>query len=273
MQKNRNKDRVEKVVKPFLRGRMIDRTLPGGALKFFFFMMLMVFVYFMSIIVSSVESRFLTVVINVAIVLTTWMIFWQSGMASGADAVSQGEIMYQRREKGRPVAAWEEEMCYHPLKGFIIALFGSIPLFICCLILALVAKKQMTTIGVLPNWVAGFEGRQEIGGALSYYHQEAHLTLEGVLRVVVHVAVMPFISIVGPENRDAILLLERLSPVITLIPAVVYGVGYACGTQERAAVHSNIALGKKKQQQKQRKEQRARRARQQAKQHGPEQLN
>ena len=43
MQKNRNKDRVEKVVKPFLRGRMIDRTLPGGALKFFFFMMLMVF--------------------------------------------------------------------------------------------------------------------------------------------------------------------------------------------------------------------------------------
>ena len=87
MQKNRNKERVEKVVKPFLRGRMIDRTLPGGALKFFFFMMLMVFVYFMSIIVSSVESRFLTVVINVAIVLTTWMIFWQSGMASGADAV------------------------------------------------------------------------------------------------------------------------------------------------------------------------------------------
>ena len=53
-------------------------------------------------------------------------------------------------------------------------------------------------------------------------------------------------------------LLERLSPVVTMIPALVYGVGYTMGTQERAAVHGNIALGKKKQLKKQRKERRAR---------------
>lgn len=252
------KDRVERIVKPYLTGKMIDRTLPGGALKFFGFMALMFFMYFMSLIVASMDSRVLTILINTAIILTTWLIFWQSGQGSGADAVNQGEIMHQRLEKGRPVADWEREMCYHPLKGFIMALVGSLPLVLCCLALALIAKRQMTSIGVLPSWVGSFEGRPEIGNGLSYYHQEATLSAEAILRLLVHVAVMPFVSIVGAENKDAILLLERLSPVVTLIPAVVYGVGYAMGTQQRALVHGNIALGKQKQQKKQRREQRAR---------------
>ena len=269
MQKNKQQ-KPERITKPYLTGKMIDRTLPGGALKFFAFMVLMIFVYFMSIVISSMESRFLTIVINGAILCTTWLIFWQSGMSSGADAVSQGEIMYQRREKGRPVADWEAEQCYHPLKGFIIAVIGSIPVLVCCVILALTAQRQMTALGVLPEWVSAFEGRPEIGGPLSYYHEEAKLTLEAVMRIVVHVVVMPWVSIVGPDNKDGILLLERISPALCMIPAVAYGVGYALGTQERAAVHGNIALGKQKLMKKQQKERRARRK---AAQHGPEQLN
>ncbi len=268
--KKQKQERIERISKPFVRGKIIDRTLPGGALKFFGFTLLMAFVYFMSMIVSSMDSQFLNILINGAILLTTWLIVWQSGMASGADAVSQGEIMYQRREKGRPVAKWEEDLCYHPLKGFIVALIGSIPLFVCCLILALIAKRQMTTIGVLPEWVSAFEGRPEIGGPLMYYHEEAKLTLETALRFIVHIVVMPLVSIVGADNKDGILLLERLSPVVVLLPAVFYGAGYALGTRERAAVHGNIALGKMKQQKKQRRE---RRARQQAARRGPEQLN
>ena len=264
------KEGIERVQKPYLTGKLIDRTLPGGALKFFGFMLLTAFVYFMSIIISSMDSRFLTILINGAILFTTWLIFWQSGMAAGADAVTQGEIMYQRREKGRPVADWEAEQCYHPLKGFIVALVGSLPVFLCCLVFALIAQRQMTGIGVLPEWVSTFEGRPEIGGGLSYYHQETKLTLEAVLRIIDHMVVMPWVSIVGADNKDGILLLERVSPVLTLIPAIVYGVGYTLGTQERVAVHSNIALGKKKQMKKQRKE---RKARQKARQSGPEQLN
>lgn len=264
------KESVERVQKPYMKGKAIDRTLPGAALKFFGFMMLMTFVYFMSIIISSVESRFLTILINGAILCTTWLIFWQSGMTAGADAVTQGEIMYQRREKGRPVADWEAEQCYHPLKGFIVALVGSLPVLVCCLVFAVIAQRQMTGIGVLPEWVSTFEGRPEIGGGLTYYHQETKMTLEAVLRIIDHMVVMPWVSIVGADNKDGILLLERISPVLTMIPAIVYGVGYALGTQERVAVHSNIALGKKKQMKKQRKE---RKARQQARRSGPEQLN
>ncbi|MBQ2953092.1 MAG: hypothetical protein IJE07_06000 [Clostridia bacterium] len=263
-------EKIEKVSKPYLQGRMVDRTLPLAALKFFGSMALMIFVYFMSMIVSSVESPFLVIVINVAILLTTWLIFWQSGLASGADAVSQGEIMYQRREKGRPVADWEQQQCYHPLKGYIAALLGALPLIICCVVFACIAKREMTSMGVLPNWVGSFESRPEIGGALSYYHQEAKMTVESILRIGVRVAIMPWISIAGAENKDTVLLLERLSPLMMLIPVVVYGTGYMLGTQERIAVHSNIALGKKRMAKKQARERRARR---QAAHNGPEQLN
>lgn len=269
MQKKKQ-EKIEKVSKPFIRGKMIDRTLPGGALKFFAFTALMMFVYFMSIIVSSMESQILNILINGAIIVTTWLIFWQSGMVSGADAVTQGEIMYQRREKGRPVADWEADLCYHPLKGLVIALVGSIPLFVCSLVLACIAQRQMTTIGVLPSWVSAFEGRQEIGGALAYYHEEVSLSLEAILRIIIHVAAMPYVGIFGADNKDAMLLLERISPIINLLPALMYGLGYTFGTQERVAVHSNIALGKKKQKKKQQKE---RRARQQAAQRQTNQLN
>ena len=268
MQKKKNPDRIEHIQKPFLRGRMIDRGLPGGALKFFGSTLLMVFVYFISMVVA--DSGTLSIIFSAAILLVTWLIFWQSGMASGTDGVSQGEIMYQRREKGRPVADWELEQCYHPFKGLIVALVGSIPIFVCCLILALIAKRQMTPVGVLPQWVQGMADRPEIAGGLQVYRQEVALELEVVMRIIVHVILAPWVNIVGAENKDAILLLERLGPVLTLIPAAVYGVGYTFGKMQRALVHGNIALGKQKQQKKQRREQRARKK---AAGSGPNQLN
>ncbi len=272
MQNKKKNNKPQRVTKPFIRGKMIDRTLPGGAAKFFAFTLLMLFVYFMSMIVSSMEITFLNVLINVAIIFTTWLIFWQSGMSSGADAVNQGEIMYARREKGRPVADWEADLCYHPLKGLIIALIGSIPLILCAVILALTAQRQTTALGVLPSWLTAFEGRPEIGGALSYYHQEASMSLEAVMRIIVHVAIMPVLSIVGADNWDAVLLLERLSPIFCLMPAIVYGIGYFMGTEERAAVHTNVALGKKNLRKKQQRERRQRQKQQQSRR-GPEQLN
>ena len=259
-----------RAAKPFIRGKMIDRTMPGAAAKFFGLTLLMVFVYLMSMMLASLESQLLNIVISAAILLTTWLIFGQMGQSSGADAVSQGEILYARREKGRPVETWESELCYHPLKGLLTALIGSIPLVAVCAVLACIAQRQMTSIGILPEWVSGFEGRQEIAQGLSYYHQEVQLTLETALRPIVRVVVMPWQNIFGTENRDAMLLLERLSPVLTLLPALSYGVGYAMGTREHAAKHANVALGKKNLQKKQYRE---RMARQKAAQRSSDTLN
>lgn len=270
--KKKKNNKPQKVSKPFLRGKMIDRTLPGGALKFFGFLLLMAFVFFMSMLISTIDIRILSIAVNVAILCTAWLIIWQSGMNSGADAVNQGEIMLARREKGRPVADWEESLCYHPLKGLIIALVGSIPLIVCSVAYAFMAERQMHIIGVLPSWVSGFESRPEIGGALQYYHPDTAFSIDVVLRIIARVTTMPIVSMVGADNWDAVLVVDRLSPVLNLIPAIVYGVGYAMGTEQRAAVHTNVALGKQNLRRKQIKERRARQRQQQTRR-GPEELN
>ncbi len=270
MEAKKKKQKIQRVTKPYMQGDSLDRITLPGALKFFFATLAMTLIFVISGLIVSWDSRFLTILLNGGILVAAYMIFWQSGANAGAYAVNQGEIMYQRQEKGRPVAEWERSMCFHPAKGFIAALLGTIPLFLASLVLAFIAQRQMTGIGALPSWISTLEARPEIGAPLAYYHEEASLTLEATLRLIVRMSAMPYVNIVGAANRDGLLILERVCPLLSLLPAVSYGVGYLGGIRIRSDVHTNIALGKKKQKQKQRKE---RRARQQPTRKGPEQLN
>ncbi len=265
---NARKNKIEKVTKPYLKGDALDRTTVPGALKFFAGTVAMAVVFLIVCVMMSWDQRWLSIALNLAVLMAVYMMFAQFGMNSGADAVNQGEIMFARQEKGRPVADWERSMCYHPLKGLLSALFGSIPLVLYSLILAFVAQRQMSGLGVLPSWVGSIEGRQEIGNALAVYHETGSLTLEAATRLIVRMSTMPYVNIVGAENKDGMLLLERCSPLLNLLPAIAYGLGYMNGVGVRTTVHTNIALGKKKARRKQAKERRARR---QAR--GPEQLN
>ncbi len=252
-----------------MTGDLIDKTTLPGALKFFVATAGLVFIFVIAGLMMSWSSKALTIIFNLAVLLVAYMIFWNTGTGTGADAVNQGEIMLQRQEKGRPVADWERSMCYHPWKGLVSALIGSLPLVIASVVLALLAQRQMTSIGALPSWVGGLETRPEIGDALAIYHAEAALTLESALRVIIRMSLMPFVNMIGAADRDAMLILERVSPLLNLLPAVAYGLGYRNGVQARSVVHTNIALGKKKQKQKQRREKKARMAARK----GPEQLN
>ncbi len=263
------KQKIEKVSKPYIKGDMIDKTTMPGALKFFGGTVTMAVIFLIMGVMMNMETPWINIAINVAIVLAAYMFFQQIGLGAGADAVNQGEIMYAREGKGRPVAAWERSMCYHPLKGMVSALIGSIPMFVCCLALACVAERQMTSLGSLPSWVAGIEGREEIGAALAYYHETTGMSLESILRLIVRMVTMPYVNMVGASNKDGMLLLERISPILSLLPAVAYGIGYMGGVGVRTSIHTNIALGKKKAKRKQAKE---RRARQQTRR-GPQQLN
>lgn len=262
------KSKIEKVTKPYLKGDVFDRTTLPGALKFFAGTVGMAVGFLLICLMMSWEQQWLNVTVNLAIAVVIYLLFAQIGMNSGADAVNQGEIMFAREEKGRPVADWERKLCFHPLKGLLSALIGSVPLVLCSVVLACIAQRQMTGLGALPSWVTGYEVRPEIGNALAIYHETAGMTLETVLRLIVRMATMPYVNIVGADNKDAMLLLERLSPLVNLLPAIAYGLGYMNGVSVRSSVHTNIALGKKKAKRKQAKERRARR---QA--HGPEQLN
>ena len=265
---DKKKQKIEKVSKPYLTGDMIDRTTKGTALKFFSATLVLAIVFLLFCVMMNFDQAWLNIVINLSVALGVYMFVSQLGMASGADAVNQGEIMYARQEKGRPVADWERSMCYHPLKGLMAALIGSIPMLLCSVVLACIAQRQMTNLGTLPAWLSGVESRPEIGNALAFYHENGSMTLETTMRLIVRMTIMPYVNIIGANDKDAMLILERVSPLINLIPALAYGLGYMQGVGVRTNVHTNIALGKKKAKRKQAKERRARR---QAR--GPEQLN
>ena len=70
----------------------------------------------------------------------------------------------------------------------------------------------------------------------------------------------PYINIVGTDNYDTMLLMDRLSPVLVLITPLFYALGYLRGPSLRALVHGNIRLNKRRHNRKERKarEQRAR---------------
>lgn len=264
----KKKNKVEKVSKPYLKGSAFDKTTIPGALKFFAGTVVMAVIYLVVCMMMNWDMQWLNITLNAAVLLMTYMMFAQFGMNAGADAVNQGEIMYSREEKGRPVADWERKLCYHPLKGLITGLIGSIPIVLCSILLALVAKRQMSGLGTLPSWVGSIEGRPEFGQALAAYHATGSLTLESAMRLIVRMTVMPFVNIIGAGNSEGMLFMERISPLLNLLPAVAYGLGYMNGVGVRTTVHTNIALGKKKAKRKQAKERRNRTQRR-----GPEQLN
>ena len=175
--------------------------------------------------------------------------------------------MLQRQEAGREVNPEDRRSCYHPLKGYIIGLLGSVPCVICCLLLAATAQRVVSGIGALPSWLSSLQRREEIGGALAFYSQTSPMQLEDMMRVVVRMCIMPFVNMVGAANADGLLTLERLSALPMLLPALFYGVGYQQGVRVRIQVHTDIATGKRKRARKAKKQQRARAAK------GPEQLN
>lgn len=265
---DKKKQKIEKVSKPYMTGDAYDRTSLASALKFFAATVVISIVFLIFCVMLSFDQTWLNVTINLAVVLGVYLFIYQFGMTAGSDAVNQGEIMYSRQEKGRPVADWERSLCYHPFKGFLNAFLGSLPLIICSVVLACIAERQMTNLGTLPSWIAGIESRPEIGNALAFYHEKGRMDLEAILRLIIRMSTMPYVNLVGAENKDAMLMLERISPVINLLPSIAYGIGYVGGVSVRTNVHTNIALGKKKAKRKQAKERRAR-----VQRRGPEQLN
>jgi len=261
-------NKVEKVTKAYMKGDIFDRTTLPSAFKVFIGTGVMCVLFLIACIMMSLDNQVLNVALNLSVAVCVYLLFFHYGMTSGTDDVNHGEIMLSREEKGRPVADWERSMCFHPLKGMAVGLIGSVPLVLISVIFALIAQRQMTGLGSLPSWVSGLESRPEIGGALAYYHDAVPMDLEAILRMIIRMSVMPYVNIIGSANKDGLLTLERLSPLLNILPAIFYGIGYMNGVRMRTAVHTNIALGKKKLKKKQAKERRIRRQNR-----GPEQLN
>ena len=266
-----SKKKADKASKPldYVMGSPVDGGTARAALKFALATFGLMVGFLLLGAMMMWKNIALRVALNLGLLAFGYLLFWQMGLTAGTIAVNKGEIVRQRELTDRPVSESERREAYHPMKGFILSLLGSIPVFLIAAVLALTAQKVMTGAGTLPSWLETLERREEIGAALVSYHQKAAMTLTDVLRLLVRMSIMPLVNILGAENKDGLLLLERLSPLLVLLPAVFYGAGYQGGVGVRQRVHSDIEAGKRKikRRQKRERQQRNRAGK------GPEQLN
>lgn len=258
------------VAKPYIRGSATDEKTLSGALGFLGVMLLIVALSFLASSAMTMDSTALRIVLNGVVEAAILLVVYNSAIGKGTEAVSRGEILWQRREKGRDFSASEKAMCFHPLKGYATALLGSLPILLCAAVLAILARPQTTGAGSLPGWISAYQQRSDIGNALAAYTQVQGMGAEDVLRLIVRVALMPFVAMVGGENRDGMLLLERLSPLLVLLPACAYGTGYLQGPKVRTRIHTGIAESNRL---RVRREKKARKNRAAGKPRTPEQLN
>ena len=261
---------VKPVVKPFLTGNPVDEQTWKGALTFFGVLLLVAFMTFMVCGALTMDNIVLRVGLNSMVEVLILLVMFNSATSRGADAVARGEILWQKQEKGQTFAASEKSICFHPAKGYIMALIGTIPFLICAILLAVTTKRQTTSFGTLPGWISAYQGRSDIGNALTAYTQTVGMSVEDVLRIIVRIVLMPFVSMIGGENREGMLTLERLSPVLVLLPALAYGTGYLRGKSVRTQIHTGIAESNTR---RARRERKARKARMTQKPRTPEQLN
>lgn len=235
------------VQKPFEKGAAADSRMLRRALTVAGYVLISCVLYMMLGMVFVFENFLLRALFNLALVFTAAALIYVSGANAGVDDVTFGEIIYRRKEVAGAISNKDIARCYHPLKGFIGGLIGVFPFLIVCLILAFTTHLQEFTLGTLPEWTQSFTRRPDLGAPLLYYQREVALGLTDYLRFAVRILHMPYMNIVGSTNTLGVLWVERLSPLLCLIPAAAYGFGYRQGPKARAQVHTNIAKAKRKQ--------------------------
>ena len=223
---SRSKKPVQPVTKPYLTGAPTEERTWKSALGFFGTLVLFGIFTFLICSMMNMDSVFLRILLNGAVEGALLFFLFSNAAGKGAEAVARGEILWQKQERGSFIADSERRMSYHPAKGFLVGLLGSVPLLLCAIALAIIAKRQETGIGALPSWLSNYQG------------------------------------------RSGMLLLERLSPILVLLPALAYGLGYTRGPAQRSRILTGIAEGVRKQKRREKKERKARHS-----SRGPEQLN
>lgn len=258
--------------KPYITGSIIDESAPKSILVFFGSLLLVAFMCFLVSATTAAASFFIRLLINLVMILLILFIFFNSGASQGTEAVTRGEILHQRREKGMTYTEAEKKMCFHKGKGFLYAFLGTLPLLIAAVILAFVTEIQTTDSGTLPSWIQGYLNRDEIGSALIHYTNPDGLGFIDYLRLIVRISLMPYVNIAGASNHVAVLWVERLSPLFQLLPAISFGIGYLTGTSNRVRIHQAISQSNRERAKRERKE-RKKRLSGEFRPKGPQQLN
>ncbi len=260
-QTKKNKNKRALVFKPYMKGNSYDGAALKRSLRLMAYFLMFAFLYLMVGSALQFSNAFLRVLMNLMMVLVCAAIVYLDGARLGEAEVAYGEITYIRQESGREVEEKDKERCYHPLKGVLIALVAAIPVLLLTLPHAFTAQKQVYALQSLPKWVAGYSTQTEVTAPLQYYSHPISITVMDILRMVDRILIFPFANIATVDNKDALLLMDRLSPLLACLPLVGFPLGYLTGPRSRAMVHGDISSSNKRQQRRKRKAIKARQAR------------
>ena len=136
---------VQPVTKPFLKGSPYDERTIRTALGFFGLLIISIVMGFLVSSMMNLGVEWLRVFLNLVVEALILVIFYNQAAGKGADAVARGEILYQRQEKGQTVSASEKAVCFHPLKGFLTGILGTLPLLLCAILLAVILGCSVST--------------------------------------------------------------------------------------------------------------------------------
>lgn len=262
MQNKQPKPKAKKpslVYKPFLQGRPVSALAAKRGLKVLVYLLAFMLLYLFIGQALMFDSLPLRLLLNIAALLAVAGLMYNDGAKAGMDDVAFAEIALQRQQNGRELSKQDLDRCFHPLKGFFTAFVGVLPLLLVAIALSVTAERLVYQLGGLPSWLQGFERRADVGQALAYYQEPTKFGFVDVLRVIVRLSIFPFVNMVGPDSPDAMLLLERLSPLLVCLLPLAYGIGYTQGRTLRAKVHGAIKSDTRRRVQRQRRETKRRR--------------
>lgn len=258
--KAKKKSKQKKMVfKPYKTGRPFSKYVVKEGLKLFCYFILFAILYLLLGAVLSFESDFLRWTANILLVLACGAITYVNGARLGEKEAALGEIAYAREQSGKTVDEKDVERCYHPLKGFLILLVAILPVLLLTVPFALSAQKAVYALQPLPSWVEDYFSQSAIREPLRYYGVTYNAGFIDYLRIVVRMLILPFANIATPDNADALLWVDRLSPLLAILPALGFPFGYLTGPRARAMVHGDIAVGLRRARKKQQKAVQARR--------------
>ncbi len=228
------------VFKPHARGKILDCNTFKRALVVFVMGLVVCFLHLLIATALNFNSVFLRVLLNAGLIAGTLYVFFNTGAREGFEDVNAGEITQLHLDKGREVDPKTLDRGFHPAKGFVIGLLGIGLYLILALIHAFTAQKQGYSLQSLPAWVNAYMGEDSIGAPLAYYSISAPFVFTDLLRILLRIVIMPYVNIIGTHSPDALLTVDRLSPLFVLLPALCYGIGYLQGPVQRAQIHGDI---------------------------------
>lgn len=270
--KGKQKKPIEIVHKPIIPGSWHGKDAQRMAFKRWLSVLATTAIYLFGCVLLSFDAMWGRILTAFTLVVGIAYYQYMQGLSQGENDVAYGEIIYGRRQNGYNVSAEECERSFHPMKGLFAAIVGAAPFVLFALVFAFMAKPVYYSLGVLPAWADGLMSQTEFATGLNYYNVGGELGVSGVMRIIVRAMIMPFVNIATSMDTNAVLLAERLSPLLVLISPLGYAIGYMRGQQLRDQINTGIKVGDDK---KKRREQKARKKRQRQQPRaskGPQQL-